>query len=404
MARESLRGVAGARFAADRLVQRLARELAEARGEAARLRELLEAKVDSEGDPEVLRREAIARPVLAARVAGRPDAPAARRRRNVAWHAASCPPAGAEPAAWRKAERGPRLGAAPRPAGAAHGGASREGAARPPLEIQFEICVAEPAVKLGRPAEPRASLRSCAQPFRSRRTPLRSGATPYVPFRQLSCEETAEEVLAALDFWPPAPVDRAEPGPPRDGAWKADVVQEGDGAAALQVPCRAERPQVGGAAGAGALPPPLEHLGGPTREQGDSRHGEGESAEGSQDSTVCSATLSATTAERNDAVTQYLLDNYAALLRGGIGSVERDEDVEGSVGGDCSSYVSSVSGVFRDYGPVHGQYLIDEFSDGSERAAEYDLERVAWLAQGSPSFAEQCARLERSSHFGDEFE
>eukprot|EP00959_Pyramimonas_sp_CCMP1952_P434046 9089417-Pyramimonas_sp.AAC.1 len=63
MARESLRGVAGARFAADRRVQRLTRELAEAWGEAARLRELLEAKVDSEGgDPEVLRREAIARP------------------------------------------------------------------------------------------------------------------------------------------------------------------------------------------------------------------------------------------------------------------------------------------------------------------------------------------------------
>ncbi|CAK0891016.1 unnamed protein product [Prorocentrum cordatum] len=354
MARESLRGVAGARFAADRLVQRLTRELAEARGEAARLRELLEAKVDCEGGPEVLRREAIARPVLGARVAGRPEAPAARRRRNVARHAASYPLAGAEPAARRKAERGP--------AGAAHGGASSEGAARLQLEIQVDICVAEPAVKLGRPAEPRASLRSSAQPFRSRRTPLRSGAAPYAPFRQLSCEETAEEVLAALDCgW--AALQALERRRRRWGTWEAQLESRATAGTA-----RARAPK------------------------------------GGQDSTVCSETLSAATAERHDAVAQYLLDNDAALLRWGIGSVESVEVDEGSVGGDSSSHVSSVFGVFRDYGPDHGQFLIDEFSDGSERAAECDLERAAWLAQGSPSFAEQCARLERSSHFEDDFE
>ncbi|CAK0869780.1 unnamed protein product [Prorocentrum cordatum] len=62
---------------------------------------------------------------------------------------------------------------------------------------------------------------------------------------------------------------------------------------------------------------------------------------------------------------------------------------------DNSSYVSSVEGVFRDFRPDHGQFLRDEFSDGSERAAECDLERAERLAQGSPSFAEQQA-LRRS--------
>ncbi|CAK0850365.1 unnamed protein product [Prorocentrum cordatum] len=62
---------------------------------------------------------------------------------------------------------------------------------------------------------------------------------------------------------------------------------------------------------------------------------------------------------------------------------------------DSSCHVSSVEGVFRDYGPDRGQFLRGEFSDGSERAAEYDLERAEWLAQGSPSFAEQPA-LRRS--------
>ena len=114
MARECLRGVAAARFAADRLAQRLTRELAEARGEVARLRELLgSAPGSSATEAEARRREEIARPALVDKLDGRPVVGARRLRRNVALHARRCPPATAPLGERRQAQREVRLGARP---------------------------------------------------------------------------------------------------------------------------------------------------------------------------------------------------------------------------------------------------------------------------------------------------
>ena len=98
MARERLRGAAVARVSADHLVQRLVQELAEARREAAGLRLLLDLFPEGGEVGGAGRLRGLC--TLEARLAGRPEPPAARRRRNVAWHAAFCPGAGASASAW----------------------------------------------------------------------------------------------------------------------------------------------------------------------------------------------------------------------------------------------------------------------------------------------------------------
>ncbi|CAK0807415.1 unnamed protein product, partial [Prorocentrum cordatum] len=98
MVREVLTGVAAARCAADNLVRRLDRELRGAKAVIASLRAQLEC--GSRGDAaeaEALRREAIARPALVARVRGRRETRAQRQRRNVAWHAEHYPSADPPP-------------------------------------------------------------------------------------------------------------------------------------------------------------------------------------------------------------------------------------------------------------------------------------------------------------------
>ncbi len=77
--------------------------------------------------PGVQERLAAAAPALADLDRRRPVAPAARLRCNVALHAVGLPSPSAPLAAWRQAQRGPRLGAsAAEPGGAAAAGA-REG-------------------------------------------------------------------------------------------------------------------------------------------------------------------------------------------------------------------------------------------------------------------------------------
>ncbi|CAK0818106.1 unnamed protein product [Prorocentrum cordatum] len=107
-----LRGAAGARVAADRLVSRLSRELAEAKQRCAALEAELAARAGSGSTvaAEVERREAIARPALVARLQGCSVPHGARLRRNVALHSLECPPASAPLASWRRAQRGQRLG------------------------------------------------------------------------------------------------------------------------------------------------------------------------------------------------------------------------------------------------------------------------------------------------------
>ena len=240
MAREKLTGVAAARAAADNLVRRLERELREARAGIASLRSQLECGSRGDGaEAEALRREAIARPALLERVRGRRETQGQRLRRNVAWHAERCPAADAPPRDWRRAERGPRLPGGPQP-GAKSGarslepqpGASLEAreasggpAAREAVGCIVEICLAEAAVVILRvegeacAAEPAVS-RAVGAP--ERRTPLRSAARPYIPSGlQPSSDEIAEAVLEGLGVGPLAPLDRAEPGPPRAGGWKA---------------------------------------------------------------------------------------------------------------------------------------------------------------------------------------
>ena len=75
-------------------MRRLAREFEEAKGEVARLRELLRSGADPI-DQEVARHEALARPVLKAKPAGGIlDGPQGRFRK-VALRAEECPDAGA---------------------------------------------------------------------------------------------------------------------------------------------------------------------------------------------------------------------------------------------------------------------------------------------------------------------
>ncbi|CAK0904889.1 unnamed protein product [Prorocentrum cordatum] len=179
MVREVLAGVAAARWAADSLVRRLDRELREAREVIASLQAQLEC--GSRGDAaeaEALRREAIARPALVARVRGRRETMAQWQRRDVAWHAERCPSADAPPQEWRGAQRGPRLPGGPLP-GDGRGGAAQSAIAcevetcvcevQPPIECALDACVAEAPTRL-------PSARAAAA-----RAPLRSGARPYHP-------------------------------------------------------------------------------------------------------------------------------------------------------------------------------------------------------------------------------
>jgi len=89
-------------------------ELGTAKLEIGRLRALLDRAADSCSGAEAgeaRRRETIARPALVARLAGDQEQLEDRVRRNVAWHAQRCPVASAPPGDWRRAQRGPRLGA-----------------------------------------------------------------------------------------------------------------------------------------------------------------------------------------------------------------------------------------------------------------------------------------------------
>ena len=71
-----------------------------------------------EAADEARRREAIMRPALVARLSGDLEQLEDRLRRNASWHARNCPAASAPPGEWRRAQRGPRLGAR-RPCGGA---------------------------------------------------------------------------------------------------------------------------------------------------------------------------------------------------------------------------------------------------------------------------------------------
>ena len=179
MVREVLTGVAAARWAADNLVRRLDRELREAKAVIASLR--LQLECGSRGDAaeaEARRREAIARPALVERVRGRRETRAQRLRRNVAWHAERCPSADAPPQEWRRAERGPRL-----PGGALPGD-GRGGAAQSAIVCEVEICVCEvqPPIECAVDAcVAEAPARLPSARVAAARTPLRSGAQPYVP-------------------------------------------------------------------------------------------------------------------------------------------------------------------------------------------------------------------------------
>ncbi|CAK0825580.1 unnamed protein product [Prorocentrum cordatum] len=91
-------------------------------------------------------------------------------------------------------------------------------------DVAVEVCVAEPAAEPCPPAGPRARWRSGALPRRSRRTPLRGGAAPYVPLSLRSCVATAESVVEALGCGPLALADRAgrAPLPPDLGHARAE--------------------------------------------------------------------------------------------------------------------------------------------------------------------------------------
>ncbi|CAK0884400.1 unnamed protein product [Prorocentrum cordatum] len=269
MAREVLRGAAGARAAANRLAQRLVRALEEARGEAARLRELLEANLEcsSHGDvalDEASRREAIARPSLLACVRGRVEPRELKRMRDVAWHAERCPAIDAPPKERRLAARGPRL-------------ETRQQAA---VDCIVTIREAEPAV---------------AWPHRW--PPLRSSAWPCAP--PAACVDVllgtqGVEVLGA------AAAEREE----KQG-WQSLRCTFG---AVAAMPLPVTLWSEGSVAGAGAPPQPGREAGA---------------------ATACSA--AAAPSERSEAVTQHPLAHPSALVRGGEGA-DGAYDASGAAG------------------------------------------------------------------------
>ncbi|CAK0847004.1 unnamed protein product [Prorocentrum cordatum] len=222
MARESLRGVAAARFAADRLVPRLQRELQEAKEKLARAEsELVHLKGPLADEVSQRVQLIVPVPVLKAKLGDGVVQPLVQRRRNVASHVFDVT---AEEIATASPQRL---------------NAMQRGGKSPQLEIEVEVCEAEPGVAL--PAVPWAHPSQAAVT----RAPLRSSARPFIlqppgdwsrVGRQPSCEETAIAVLAGLGCGPLA---------------QADI---------------AAKPQVCGAAGAGTPPPLLEHLSGQTGE------------------------------------------------------------------------------------------------------------------------------------------
>ena len=112
-----LRGAVAARAAADRLVAKLVARIGALEAELARLRAPC-AGASPEVCPVVAagieadRRWQIAKPAVVNQLLRRPVPGRQRRRRNVALHAAECPPATASETAFGRAQRAERLGRA----------------------------------------------------------------------------------------------------------------------------------------------------------------------------------------------------------------------------------------------------------------------------------------------------
>ncbi|CAK0848778.1 unnamed protein product, partial [Prorocentrum cordatum] len=265
----------------ERLVERQASELVELRSLAS-------------APPSALRRLALVAPVLIAQEHGGPLEEERILERNVGCHARALPRPGAPRAAWRRAQRGPRLPCPrsavaassaevePRAAGAdaihvadfeaellAEADAQASGAAPPP----------PPGVWLG--ADPLAGARTFREGFDAgwRLAGTASGA-PWGGdggVLQEQCVPSSSfrgvwEVCSggACGDGQAAPAARAEPGPPRGGFWRAGAAMEEDGRAALHAPCRAFDGVQGGTAGERAPRPPLllESLAGPGSDDG----------------------------------------------------------------------------------------------------------------------------------------
>ena len=97
---------AWARRSADKCIQRLQRELREARAGLQQVIGLAEAVPSPE---ELTRRVGLVAVTLGLVMAGARPSPMQLLQRNVAAHAAVVPAPGASAAAWRAAQRGPRL-------------------------------------------------------------------------------------------------------------------------------------------------------------------------------------------------------------------------------------------------------------------------------------------------------
>ncbi|CAK0788056.1 unnamed protein product [Prorocentrum cordatum] len=378
MVREVLAGVAAARWAADNLARRLEKGLREAKEVIACSQAQLECGSGGDApEAEARRREAIARPALVARVRGRRETRAQRLRRHVAWHAERCPSADAPPQAWRRAQRGPRLPGGPLP-GDGHGCVAQSASVcevetcvcevQPPIECALDVCVAEAPARL-------PSARVAAA-----RTPLRSSAQPRLPewarwaalleelgvaqLAEQGCSEVGAESTEAEEIMePPLAADSVDCSA-GDGHSSSEgaFVSFLDGFSVAAVARAAKGPKSGvesllDLAEARALGVRLGGAGCADAEE----HGMG---------------LAAALAAR-EVVAVYGCEPEEDRAMAARCSAWRPNRAATSESED--SFVGDSE--FEDLESEHWQFLRDEFSDGSEQAAEHEGLRLLEAAQ-----------------------
>ncbi|CAK0844695.1 unnamed protein product, partial [Prorocentrum cordatum] len=303
----------------ERLVERQASELVELRSLAS-------------APPSVLRRLALVAPVLVAQEHGGTLEEECILESTVGCHARALPRPGAPRAAWRRAQRGPRLPcprsavsassaeAEPRAVGAdaihvadleaellAEAGAQASGGAFPP----------PPGVWLV--ADPLAGARAFREGFDAGWR--LAGATSGAP-------RGGDGVVLQEQLPLPPGQSLALPAM---GVWKAGAAMEEDGRAALHAPCRAFDGVQGGTAGERAPRPPLllDSLAGPGSDDGfDDGFVDGPVDGDADGDTACPGHPARS--EPDSLVLEYLDRFGAAVLSGGV-AVELGRGTAGSV-------------------------------------------------------------------------
>ncbi|CAK0821576.1 unnamed protein product [Prorocentrum cordatum] len=325
----------------ERLVERQASELVELRSLAS-------------APPSVLRRLALVAPALIAQEYGGPLEEERILERNVGCHARAIPRPGAPRAAWRTAQRGPRL-PCPRSAVAASSAEVEPRAvgadAIHVADFEAELLAEADAQASGGAFPPPPGVRLVADPLAGARAFREgfdagwrlAGTASGAPrggdggVLQEQCVPSSSfrgvwEVCSdgACGGGQAAPAARAKPGPPCEGVWKEGAAMEEGGRAALHAPCRAFDGVQGGIAGERAPRPPLllESLAGPGSDDGfDDGFVDGPVDGGAGGDAACPGPPARS--EPDSRVLEYR-DRFGAAVLGGGTAVELERGTAGS--------------------------------------------------------------------------